>query len=101
MSARLRARRHGACGAAARGRSVRAARRTRRRFAPAAAALALSHAARTHAAPFAHAAAAPQERYTVVKQIGKGSYGAALLAKLKIDRCGSRARGWPGVSRTR
>lgn len=23
----------------------------------------------------------------VIKQIGKGSYGAALLARLKIDRC--------------
>ena len=27
------------------------------------------------------------ERYTIVKQIGKGSYGAVYLAKLKADRC--------------
>jgi hypothetical protein len=32
-----------------------------------------------------------QERYVIIKQIGKGSYGAALLARLKIDRRALRA----------
>jgi hypothetical protein len=32
-----------------------------------------------------------QDRYVTVKQVGKGSYGAALLVKLKIDPCVPRA----------
>lgn len=33
------------------------------------------------------------DRYVVVQQVGKGSYGAVYLAKLKVDRCVSlRAR---------